>query len=277
MVNLSERLSSSARRRIRRTIKETTGSNLATCHIPLPDERADRPSAAPVPVQLSPEELDERFRLFVVARRAQVALQRGMRNPEEAALGQSLDISSGRSISARPQPAQAVVVAYYNWDFFGMANTPRRLQAGGPADVTALENSWALMPPVDPTNAIDTWDTDLELLSVIVDPSDIAETARHASRLLDAFSNSDTNGDLSSTQQRLLSTARTAILALTHASVDTAAQTDPLPPPVDVSMRPDATCVVCFARVVDTVLVPCWHLVLCGVRVVVNAGIVGRG
>lgn len=328
VVNLSGRLSSSARRRLRRTIKETTGSNIATCHTPLPDERASwtiggpsatpaTPSVRPVvehlslaerwerskllsPAErgelyslLSPAEQEEWFKLFVEDRRSQVALARRTTNLEEETLGLSRGASSGRSVTARQLSALPVVASnndIFYWHNYGLVSRPRGLQAGGPADVSALESSWALMTPIDPTTAIDTCDTDLELLSTITDPSDVAETARHASRLLDAFSSGNIEGPLSSTQQRLLSTALTSILALTHDRVDTAAQTDPLPPPVDaaaqtdplpppvdVSMRPDATCVVCFSRLVDTVLMPCWHLVLCGVRRVLDSGFVGRG
>lgn len=182
----------------------------------------------------------------------------------------------------------------YNW---GYSTVPQRLfgpQSGSPADVTALERSWAPIPARRDTTAdIDSWDTDLVLLATVPDSSNVGETARHASRLLDAFSTGATPpvaGSLSTTQQRLLSAALTSILAITPArrvgtaaqtdptpsSVDDASQTDPLPHPVDLTTRPDATCVVCLARVVNTVLVPCWHMALCVVCISLRDRVVPR-
>lgn len=153
----------------------------------------------------------------------------------------------------------------------------------GPADISALVNTWAPEPPGhDDTADIDSWDTDLVLLASAPNHSDLGATARHAARLLDAFSAGATPpaaGALTSIQQRLLSAALTAILTITsdrrvdaaaqtdpaRAAVDSAAQTDPVPIPADLAMRPDSTCVVCFLRLADTVLAPCWHLALCTV------------
>lgn len=170
-----------------------------------------------------------------------------------------------------------------HWGYYYRPHRPTGPQIGGPADISSLESGWEpIPPPRDVTTDINSWDTDIVLLSTLPDPSDIGETARHASRLLEAFSTGAiplVAGALSTTQQRLLSAALTLILAITPDNrvnaatqtdpppppVDTSAQTDPLPPPVDLAMRPDSTCVVCFTRMATTVLAPCWHLVLCAV------------
>lgn len=130
------------------------------------------------------------------------------------------------------------------------------------------------MLPRDPTAVTDSWSTDLVLVYTVPDPSNLGETARRASVHLDAISTSPTPsvaGALSVTQQFLLSTALMLILAITQDRlVDATAQTDPFPPPpvlVDVTVRPDATCLVCYARLVNTALVQCWHLVLCAVSI----------
>lgn len=84
-----------------------------------------------------------------------------------------------------------------------MHHRPTQPQAGGPADVYTLENNWAPMLPRDPTAVTDSWSTDLVLASTVPDPSNLGETARRASVLLDAFSTSLTPpvaGALSVTQ-----------------------------------------------------------------------------
>lgn len=156
------------------------------------------------------------------------------------------------------------------WGYYNMLQRQVGPRTGGPADISALENSWGPTPPSgDQDVDINSWDTDLVLLSTATDLSNLGETARHASRLLEAFSASSTPpmaGSLSSTQQRLLAAALSSILAITPGHrTDGAPQTNPLPLPVDLAMRPDATCVVCYERLANTVLVPCWHLVLCAV------------
>lgn len=275
MVNLSRRTPSrSAKRRIRRTIKETTGSNIATCFTPLPDEATGDVSQAlrdHSPTNIS------------VSVGPSVELSGGVMVPIESS---SSSLPIGTTRLPFPDPAMEELFQQFVADrrrTVAAARLVRSLdgctpdrpggpQVGCPADVSALERSWALMPPVEISPYVNTWDNDLVLLSTIPDPSNLGETARHASRLLKAFSTGPTPpvaGALTPIQQRLLSTAQSSILAMTADNrVDAALQTDPLPPPpppVDISMRPDSTCVVCFSRLVDTVLMPCWHLVLCGV------------
>lgn len=167
-----------------------------------------------------------------------------------------------------------------NWSYFDMLDRPTAPRAGGPADVSPLESSWSpAAASHDATHDIDSWDTDLVLLATVPDPTDISETVRHAIRLLSAFTSAvpPIAGGLSVNQQRLLSAALAALLANVPASpvdggtqtdgppagIHAVAQTDPLLPLVDLSMRPDSTCVVCFTRMTNTVLAPCWHLVLC--------------
>lgn len=170
-----------------------------------------------------------------------------------------------------------------DWSGYNMPRPPPGPQPGGLADISAVLSTWAPEPPGHDDNAdIDSWDTDLVLLASAPNHSDLGATARHAARLLDAFSTGGTPpaaGALTSIQQRLLSAALTAILTITSdhrvdaaaqtdpapSAVDSAAQTDPAPILVNLAMRPDSTCVVCFLRLADTVLAPCWHLALCTV------------
>lgn len=247
--------------------------------------------------QLSPEEQQERFKRMTDARTKQFQ----SRPPARGLPIRPRDFGSrarAAEVARSTEPSVPTPVDNTSYDMSGWGNTiydmsdwgygggfnrptdpqwftgPTEPGAGGPADLSALESAWAQVPTHDLAAEIDTWDTDQVLLGIVPDPSNVGETARHASRLLDAFTTDaipPMAGALSAIQQRLLSTALTTILSITQDSrVDTAAQTDPLPPPpvpVDVSLRPDAACVVCLERVVDTVLVPCWHLVLCAVSI----------
>lgn len=257
-------------------------------------------NARRVSLQLSPIEQRERFKQFTDAR-TKLFSERWIKKDESAL------VPAPRNLWGEGSPGGVVDdwgggvddggPSYsYNWDFRGV---PRRLvgpQGGSAADVSSLEDSWAPVPPHhDSTADIDSWDPDLVLLATVPDRSDIGETARHTSRLLEAFSHGATPpvpGAFTTTQQRLLSAALMSILAIMPdrcvdaaaqsdpppssvntatttdplpSMVDTAAETDPLPPSVDLTMRPDATCVVCFTRIANTVLAPCWHLVLCAV------------
>ncbi|KAL0632883.1 hypothetical protein Q9L58_008225 [Maublancomyces gigas] len=195
----------------------------------------------------------------------------------------------------------------HNWSVYYVPQRPTVPQSGRAADVSSLEDTWAPVAPYhDSTANIDSWDPDVVLLATVPDRSDIGDTARYASRLLEAFSHGATPpvpGAFTTTQQRLLSAALTSILAIMPdrcvdaaaqsdpfpssvntattteplpSMVDTAAETDPLPPSVDLTMRPDATCVVCFTRMANTVLAPCWHLVLCAVCICFQDIIISR-
>lgn len=247
-----------------------------------------------VPVQLSPAAQRERFSRIANARATEVeGIYRGHQDETARRSVQTewTAVQTGWTSGGPSSPTESTstsgssstfndhILRYnntptrpsYGW---GFGEIPRGRRAGGRADVSALERSWGVIPVPDPPDDADAWNTDRFLLSTVPHPSNITHTARHAALLLDAFNTSRTGSVsepvTSPIQQELLEAALTAILAITRARrVDVAVQTDPLPAPpapVDVTMRPDSTCIVCFGRLVDTVLMPCWHLVLCAVR-----------
>lgn len=139
----------------------------------------------------------------------------------------------------------------------------------GPADISALEYTWARPPPSDTIPLIDPWDTDLALLAFVPDRNDLLESARHTSRLLEAFANAGSPDSISNVQHRLLTTAVTTILSISReVRVQSALGGDTLHtlPGMDEDLlKPDSPCIVCYDRIADTVLVPCCHLVLCAV------------
>lgn len=141
--------------------------------------------------------------------------------------------------------------------------------SGDQADISALECTWAPRPPSDPITLIDPWDTDLALLAFVPDRNDLRESARHTSRLLDAFANAGSPGSISTVQHRLLTTAVTTILAISREvrvqSVLGGDALHTLPGMDEDLLKPDSPCIVCYDRIADTVLVPCCHLVLCAV------------
>lgn len=277
-------LSRSARRRIRRITTHTTGRNLATCWIPLAEEgapteaasggstRIDSPATSSVTVGLSggvsltgesileifpvigfpnrvfPDDdaMEVLFRRFVVSRRSEVRSERGI-----------------------PETFHHSTYNVNIWGIPSIGIQRTAPQAGGPAEVSALEQTWALAPLPNTGTDTDSWDTDQLLLSAIPNRADLVETARHTARLLDAFTHAVSPpipGDITPVQQRLLTTAVTSTLAIARAyRVHAAVQSDVMLSLVDDALRPDAACVVCYGRVVDMVLMPCSHLVLCEV------------
>lgn len=269
---------------------------------PLAEERVQAPvessaSGVHLPVQLSPAEQQERFRRITNARTSEiqdVVLRARQDQAVRRSSGYETDWANlvptspwgSSSTSGSVVSSNDSILLYHTGRAFPNSptwttnswglppRTPTGPRAGGRADVAALERIWGVAPTPDRVAEIDDWNTDSILLSTVPDHSNLKETADHAARLLDAFANGRTPpvaGSLTTTQRGLLSAVRTSVLAITHDHlIDAAAQTDPLPPPpvpVDLTMRPDSTCMVCFSRLVDTVLMPCWHLVLCGVRI----------
>lgn len=229
-------LSRGARRRIRRAVEQSTVSVIATCRVPAPDDSDSSPE----------EETNDRLRAGGDLSATVVP----------ANIPSAMDDSPLASSTTSHSRVGGVFSA-----------TSFRQMVRTPAEIFTLETSWAAIASLDlPADIDDTWDMDLVLLSTVPDPSNLAETARHASRLLDAFSTGATPpvaGALSNNQQRLLSAALTSILSITQDDrVHAAVQTDALPVLDNI---PDGTCVVCFEHPVDRVLVPCGHLVLCAV------------
>lgn len=299
-------LSRSARRRIRRITKETTGTNIATCRIPLPDDSPptdatsgssmdagefsstsstwsgrpvveggvpgsgnvglsggvmvsgepglDNIHTSSFSILESPEDaMEALFRRFVAAR---------SHRPNPPSSDNAGGLRAIPSVSATdenfPDPL-------HSWGVYSIGNQLTAPRASGSPEVSALEHTWALSPPPNLSADIDPWDTDLILLSEVPDRSNLLETARHTARLLDAFSNAaypPVPGAMTAVQERLLTTALTSILAIAqefHVNATMESDAD------EVALRPDAACVVCYVRVVDTVLTPCSHLVLCAV------------
>lgn len=274
--------SRSARRRFRRASGGSTGRKIETCWTPLPDDSPPTDATRDLSRNVgdfsatsfmggvrpvAKEQVRDHGTYSVQTKRVLVQLSPAQQQRQFKRVLAARD----RQLVANDQRSQANIREE--------ATRRRARGAGGEADVSALERRWGVLPLRSLSGDVDIWDTNLILLSTVPDPNSLVETASHASRLLDAFSTGATppvTGALSTTQQQLLSTALTTILQITdnpNAHADAVVQTDPLPPPVDVTMRPDATCVVCFVRLVDTVLVPCWHLVLCEVCIGVLASI----
>lgn len=108
---------------------ETTQYSIATASFPL----ADYPDY----------HMDNLFREFVQARRLRARLPVGERTPPS---GPTYDST--------------------NWGFRSFPDQPILSGVGGPADISALERSWAVLPPSNPTSNIDTWDTNLTPLPV---------------------------------------------------------------------------------------------------------------
>lgn len=125
--------------------------------------------------------------------------------------------------------------------------------------IGALERTWRPLPFAGPE--LDTWvdptPISTDLLTTSPDPTNLVAIALHTSLLLDAFVRiSPAPIDaVTTTQQSLLSTALTSLLAITRQLHIVA----------DVGSLQEGGCVVCYARAADTVLVPCWHLALCEV------------
>lgn len=143
------------------------------------------------------------------------------------------------------------------------------------AEINALERTWGPTPPTAVTD-MDDWSTDENLSPSLTapNPSNIIETALHASRLLVAFSRAwpaPVAASITAVQRGQLTTALTSILTITReVRVHDSSVGEPLHPlPVadDVAFVVDSACIVCYARVADTLLVPCNHLMLCGVCV----------
>lgn len=198
-------------------------------------------------------------------------IQRGWAEP--AAILSSRDFAGGQqTLPPVPITAYRTPARSRRGNLRSTSNQPATPPAGSQAEISALERSWALLPPRDPTTVIDAGGADLALFSIAADPVNISDLARHTSRLADAFSHGASPavpGAISAVQQRLLTAALTSILALTrevrvHAALENEAL-EPLPVADDVALRPNSACVVCYVRLADMVLMPCWHLVLCWV------------
>lgn len=152
------------------------------------------------------------------------------------------------------------------------SNRSTTTPAGSSADIAALERTWDLASPPDPASSVDDSTTDSAFDTATPDSSDLAGTARHAARLLDAFSRTSLPPvvvGITTVQKRLLTTVLTSVLTLTREARVQAAlaneSLEALPVAEDVALRPDSACVVCYARLAEMVLMPCWHLTLCEV------------
>lgn len=144
------------------------------------------------------------------------------------------------------------------------------------AEITALERTWGSTPPTAVTDFHD-WSVDENqpFTSLTApDPSNILRTALHASHLLVSFSRARPTpvpAAITGVQRAQLTAALMSILTITrevrvHDS-GIGGRLGALPVADDVALVLDSACIVCYARVADTVLVPCWHLMLCAVCV----------
>lgn len=138
---------------------------------------------------------------------------------------------------------------------------------GNAADITALERTWTDSVPA--AIVTDFWATDPDLLFSVPNPSNMSETALHASLLLATFAYDNPTPDVTPAQRELLTDALKSVLTITRQiRVHSALVNDildPLPVDDDVALRPDSGCVVCYERVADMVLMPCSHLTVCEV------------
>lgn len=142
------------------------------------------------------------------------------------------------------------------------------------AEITALERTWDPRPPTAVTDSHD-WivDENQPFTSLTApDPSNTLGTALHASHLLLLFSRAWPAPDpaaITTVQRGQLTAALTSILTITREvrvhDTGVGKRLSALPVGDDVALVLDSSCIVCYARVADMVLVPCWHLILCGV------------
>lgn len=167
-----------------------------------------------------------------------------------------------------------------NWNIPANAR-PRGPRSSSDSAITALEGCWRL-PDYSPP-ALDTWDyptpsptrtasTDVPesyvALTQAPDPTNLVANALRASLLLTTFASlvPPPIDAVTPSQQILLTNALDAFLAITRQLRICADEPlDPLPVADDVALRPDSGCIICYSRIADTVLMPCWHLTLCEV------------
>ncbi|KAL0636941.1 hypothetical protein Q9L58_004044 [Maublancomyces gigas] len=144
------------------------------------------------------------------------------------------------------------------------------------AEIIALERTWDPTPPTVITD-FDDWSVDENRPYTSLtapDPSNILGTAIHASNLLVSFSRAwpfPVPAAITAVQRGQLTAALTSILTITrevrvHDS-GVGERLSALPVGDDLALVLDSACIVCYACVADTVLVPCWHLMLCAVCV----------
>lgn len=172
-----------------------------------------------------------------------------------------------------------------NWNIPANAQL-RSPRSSSDSEITALEGCWRL-PDYSPP-ALDTWDyptpfstrpASTDVLESYVDlnqapdPTNLVANALRASLLLTTFASlvPPPIDAVTPSQQILLTNALNAFLAITRQLRICADEPlDPLPVADDVALRPDSGCVICYSRIADTVLMPCWHLTLCQVCIALS-------
>lgn len=198
-----------------------------------------------------------------------------------AVLAPSLETPSAAWTESR------VLTPSANWDIPSHTETRPTPRFHRRDPIATLERTWAFQDYPPPK--LDTWGypgpssstpvptshlrtpNSIDLLAA-PDPTNLVANALHASLLLSTFARFSPPpiNAVTPAQQTLLTTALGSLLAITRQlRICADDHLDPLPVADDVALRPDSGCVVCYTRVADMVLMPCWHLTLCEVGITV--------